>query len=212
MTEATLGRRERKKEETRRRIFDAAIKLFTDKGFEATTVDEIAAAADVAKGTFFNYFPRKEDIVHFLFEEWTAMGESILAESHRSAEDRLVDMFAEAAASFGETRELAGAVARFSLQQMCAPDPYVAQTHRRHDQIFDAIWQQGVERGEFRADMDPKQARGVLGSVFVGAATWWVGSHGGHVDPDALRYTLPEVIRLNVRAVFDGLRARGKRS
>ena len=208
MTEAVLGRRERKKEETRRRIFDAAIRLFADKGFEATTVDEIAEAADVAKGTFFNYFPRKEDIVHFLFEEWTVIGEQILAESHRSAEERLVDMFAEAAASFGDTRELAGTVAKFSLQQMCAPDPFVVATHRRHDQIFDAIWQQGVERGEFRADLDPKQARGVLGSVFVGAATWWVGAPNGHVDPEALQFTLPEVIRNNVRVVFDGLRRR----
>ena len=85
MTEATVGRRERKKEETKRKIFEAAVKLFTDKGFSATTVDEIAEAADVAKGTFFNYFPRKEAIVHYLFEEWAEAGEQIVAETSRPA-------------------------------------------------------------------------------------------------------------------------------
>jgi len=60
MTEAAVpvGRRERKKEETRHRIFVAALKLFNDNGFEATTIDDITARADVSKGTFFNYFPR----------------------------------------------------------------------------------------------------------------------------------------------------------
>ena len=48
------SRRERRKEETRRRLLTAAERLFHAKGFEATTVEEIAAAADIAKGTFFN--------------------------------------------------------------------------------------------------------------------------------------------------------------
>src|SRR6185436_5244058 len=70
MTELELSRRERKKEETRERIFKAACKLFRNKGFEATTIDEIAEKADVAKGTFFNYFPRKEAVLGFLSEMW----------------------------------------------------------------------------------------------------------------------------------------------
>ena len=206
MTEALVGRRERKKEETKRKIFDAAVKLFTDKGFEATTVDEIAEAADVAKGTFFNYFPRKEAIVHFLFEEWAEVGERVVAEMDRSAEDRIVDLFAMAAASFGDKRELARTVARFALQEMCGCPPEALNAHIRHDQLFDDIWSQGVARSEFRADVDPTQARGVLGSVFVGAVTWWVGAPDGRVDPQALRYPLPDIIRANMKMVFDGLR------
>ena len=204
MTDVALGRRERKKEETKRRIFETAIKLFADKGFQATTVDEIAEAADVAKGTFFNYFPRKEAIVHFLFEEWTEIGEQLIAERDRSAEERIVEMFTTAARSFGETRELASTVARFALQEMCAPD--MEDTHRRHDLLFEQLWLQGVESGELRSEVDPKHAMGVLGSVFVGAVTWWVGSPSGYVDPEALKYELHEVIRANVSLVFDGLR------
>src|SRR6266545_4252189 len=63
-----LGRRERRKEETRRQIVQAAMKLFEKKGIFGTTVEEITEAADVGKGTFFNYFPAKEAILSALAE------------------------------------------------------------------------------------------------------------------------------------------------
>jgi AcrR family transcriptional regulator len=65
-----LGRRERKKLETHRRIYRAAMALFTEKGFDATTVDEIAQRADVAKGTVFNYFPHKATFLHTSYRIW----------------------------------------------------------------------------------------------------------------------------------------------
>ena len=57
------SRRERKKRETRERIITTALELFGRKGIENTTIDEIAAAADIGKGTIYNYFRTKEDIV-----------------------------------------------------------------------------------------------------------------------------------------------------
>jgi AcrR family transcriptional regulator len=57
------SRREVKKDATRRRILAAGIRIFSERGIDAPTVDEIAAAADVGKGTIYNYFAAKEDIV-----------------------------------------------------------------------------------------------------------------------------------------------------
>ncbi len=57
------GRRERRRDETRARIFDAAMNLFARDGFAETKVESITRMADVAKGTFFNYFPSKEAVV-----------------------------------------------------------------------------------------------------------------------------------------------------
>ena len=57
-----LGRRERKREETRRSIAAAAMRLFLDRGFDDVTIAEVAEAADVSVNTVFNYFPTKEDL------------------------------------------------------------------------------------------------------------------------------------------------------
>lgn len=67
--------RERKKESCRQDIYQAAIHLFLEKGYEQTTVDEIANHANVSKATFFNYFPRKEELVKYYATE---MSEAIL--------------------------------------------------------------------------------------------------------------------------------------
>jgi AcrR family transcriptional regulator len=58
------GLRERKKLATRIAIREAAMRLFAEHGFAGTTVDDIAAAADVSRATVFTYFPTKEEIVH----------------------------------------------------------------------------------------------------------------------------------------------------
>ncbi|MGW0592933.1 TetR family transcriptional regulator [Streptosporangium sp. NPDC002607] len=57
------GLRERKKEQTQRRIAAVALRLFAERGFDAVTVNEIAEAAEVAKVTLFKYFPTKESLV-----------------------------------------------------------------------------------------------------------------------------------------------------
>ena len=63
LTSTHGSRRTRRRNETKERLFRTALQLFAKKGYVNTRVEEITAAADVAKGTFFNYFPTKEHLL-----------------------------------------------------------------------------------------------------------------------------------------------------
>ncbi len=66
----TAGRRERKKAATRARIIEEATALFRARGYQATTIEDITEAADVAPRTFYSYFDAKVDVALAQFEEW----------------------------------------------------------------------------------------------------------------------------------------------
>ncbi|MEE7448930.1 TetR family transcriptional regulator [Methylobacterium radiotolerans] len=78
-------RRSRKRLATRQAISDVATQLFLERGFDAVTVDEIAAAADVGRMTVFNHFPRKEDMFYDRDEE----GREILRATLRQRDPRV---------------------------------------------------------------------------------------------------------------------------
>jgi len=65
------NRRERRREETRQRLIEAALALMHEKPFDQVTVEEITELADVAKGTFFTYFPTKEHLLHAYIRDMT---------------------------------------------------------------------------------------------------------------------------------------------
>lgn len=69
--------RARKKSATKQTIQEHALRLFVKKGYDATTVDEIAAAAGVSHMTFFRYFPRKEEVVEY--DEYDPLLEQLIA-------------------------------------------------------------------------------------------------------------------------------------
>src|SRR4051812_13957056 len=99
-----MGLRERKKEETRQAIREAALRLFFARGFDAVSVAEVAEAANVSKVTVFKYFPLKEDLVY----SRTGEAESELARAVRGR-------------ARGESA--LGAVRRYFLEGLARRDP-----------------------------------------------------------------------------------------
>lgn len=76
---------------TKRKIFETAMKLFAEKGYEATSVEEITATVGVAKGTLYYHFSSKEEIYNFLIEE----GMKLLHNSIEIKTENLVDPIAK---------------------------------------------------------------------------------------------------------------------
>jgi AcrR family transcriptional regulator len=70
-TKKQAGRREAKKEETKRQILTAALELFREQGLDGTTTRQISKRAGIAEGTLFNYFKTKEDLALYFFQKET---------------------------------------------------------------------------------------------------------------------------------------------
>ena len=101
------GLRERKKERTRDAIREAAHDLFLEHGFAGTTVDDIAAAADISPRTFFRYFASKEEVLFSKFDETLDLLQEFL--DSRPAEEPVTDSFRVASAEFASVGGLVSA-------------------------------------------------------------------------------------------------------
>jgi TetR/AcrR family transcriptional regulator, cholesterol catabolism regulator len=201
MTELELSRRERKKEETRERIFKAACKLFRHKGFEATTIDEIAEKADVGKGTFFNYFPRKEAVLGYLSEMWIEEAEqktaTILAGTGAAA-SKIRDMFVDFAGFYEDDPQLAQHIVaesarRFSdgCDDMC----------KRWDDLGVKLIKHLQGNGEVRRDVRPDRAHEILGAVYHDTLMRWAGA-----EPKP--FALKDELRARLTIAMEGLSQR----
>ena len=92
------GLRERKKQKTKASIQREALRLFRKHGYEETTIEDIAEAAEISPSTFFNYFPTKEDVV--IYDEYDPVMFAMLAdapagEAVRQTIQRVLDAFAD---------------------------------------------------------------------------------------------------------------------
>ncbi len=204
MTHVELSRRERKKEETRRRIFSAAVELFRAKGFEETTVDEITEKADVGRGTFFNYFPRKEAVLAYLSEglqEATEEDAAGLLESSAPARARLVDLYQRAASAYESDRELSRWVFTEWMKRGFAPGNEAGQ---RLENLVLAMLEQGRASGELRADVPARRAHSMISGVYVTTLYEWLLCSEG-CPPDARIDDLRGELALRLGVLLDGL-------
>jgi AcrR family transcriptional regulator len=110
------GLRERKKQKTKEAIHRAAMRLFQKRGYEETTVEQIAAAAEISPSTFFNYFPSKDDVV--MLDIYDPMTINMLKE--RPKDESLNDAFRRVLegleAIFDRDRELVLARGRLMME------------------------------------------------------------------------------------------------
>ena len=196
-----ISRRERKKDETRSRIFHAAIDLFRKKGFEQTTVDEITERADVAKGTFFNYFPRKESVLGFLSEirllEVEANAGRMLEEC-RPAREKLLELYATAATSYEEDHDLSRYVVLELMGRAFASSEDLAM---RWNELVVRLIRQGHDWGELRRDVDAARLEAFLTGIYYATIYTWV------CCPQEAVFPLRDELRARLTLAMEGVAA-----
>jgi TetR/AcrR family transcriptional regulator, cholesterol catabolism regulator len=169
------GRRERHKADVRLRLFRAALQLFGTHGFADTTVEDITQAADVAKGTFFNYFPTKE---HLLAE----FGETridILRDAHRQAVERrqpVREVIRRLLHTMAQEPGASRAMARSMLLGGLRGEPCSTQLRKNlviGRRILSDIIALGRRRGEIRDAISAEAAARLCQQLFFGGLHLW---------------------------------------
>ena len=198
---AAPGRRERGKADRRRRLFDAAMRLYVERGFDAVTVEQVTAAADVAKGTFFNYYPTK---THVLLEyhgritaEATAAGARLRGGSSRELFARFLRKMAAIARREGPAFDL--------LVRQVVAQPQLGAAEEQSApavlELYGRFLRVGIASGELRRGLDTHLASLVIGDLWTGTILEWVMS--GRAFP------LDQRLLRKLDLLFDGLCERG---
>jgi AcrR family transcriptional regulator len=169
------GRRERKARETRLRLFRAALQLFSDRGFPNVTVEEITQAADVGKGTFFNYFESKDHVLGVLTELQLAHVEEALGSARsgkRSIKSVLHHLFLRLTEEPGRSPHLARTVvASFLASDVVRGVVQVRMAEGRT--AIAKIFAEGQTRGEIDARLNCEELAMQMQQVLLGTVLVW---------------------------------------
>jgi AcrR family transcriptional regulator len=184
--------RERKKAQTRQRLQEQALRLFVEHGYEATTVEQVAAAAGVSHMTFFRYFPTKEDAV--LSDSYDPMLVSLIRKRPR-VEDAVTRIY-------GAVREGLAAIYAADREALLVRVRLALRTPA----LRARLWENQFATRELLAgvleDGEPTFTTRVLASACLAALTTaleeWVATDGSA--------ELPDVIDEAFRALKEGRR------
>jgi AcrR family transcriptional regulator len=182
------SRRERKKVRTRGEIFRAAMGLFSARGFDAVTVEQICAAADVAKATFFLHYSSKSA----LLTEWNRELAAELAETLHEPRGSSLSEYRMLAEHLGEQWLRRPDATRALLRELIAPpapggDTAQAGADRDLRAIVEAVVRRGQQRGELRRNVPARLA--ALAFLATCAAAF-AGYREGEVAPEQVRNDL----------------------
>ena len=167
------GRRERRRAEIRDRLYRAALDLFAERGYLETTVEDITEAADVGKGTFFNYFPTKEHVLATFGGQRIAAVEHALESAQNGSPLKALRELA---------RDLAGSTAHspallrtiYAAHASC--EPVRAELLKRLQvgrQLMAEIFTIAQQRGEVRRDMPAADLARLTQIVVFGSSLAW---------------------------------------
>ncbi len=173
MSQQQLSRRERKKQQNKNNIINAALELFQTQGFEQTSIHDISEAADVSRSTFFNYFPTKES----LLSEIAAVE---IQHLQQVIDTELTDI-PSAVTKIGQVMHLFVAdtamflrVTRQVLLASMAHPTQVASPSVQIEAILQDLIRKAQNQGEIRADLPPEAIAHIITGIYLSALFSWI--------------------------------------
>jgi AcrR family transcriptional regulator len=199
-TTPSLSRRDRKKERTRREIYDAAMRLFARAGFGAVTIADICEEADVGRGTFFLHFPTKSALLLEFNQRVADDFRETLAEPRTSAREELCALVERMSVELVAQAEIMTAML---AEFFASPEALAAASEHGTalPELVGEIIRRGQERGEFSGRLDPRLA----GASFFATAGAIIS---GKVFGDA-ELSPQEIHRQFLQITFSGLSPAG---
>ena len=192
------SRRVRRSAETRERLFRAALALFARKGFSETTVEDITEAADLGKGTFFNYFPSKEHVLMAFGEMQLGKLEIIVREAQQS-DLPMREVLHTLVLRMTEEPIRNPAIIRALLQANLSSVPVrgeMLRIHNRNRALLGQLIQHGQKRGEIRTDLPAEEIAQVWRQTIFGTLMFW---------SLAADDTLTDRIEMSIQLLWSGI-------
>jgi AcrR family transcriptional regulator len=197
------GRRQRRAAETRIRLFRAALGLIAERGIDKVTVEDITEAADVGKGTFFNYFPTKEHVLGVMAEIQFAKANEAAAlalDGDRPIREVLHQLVLRLGEEPGRNPKLARAFIS-SFLACAAVRETIKSTMIEGRRVLAALVAQGQRRGEIDAALEAEKAAVALMRASMGTILFW----SLHEEP-----SLSECLEATFQFVWRSMAATGK--
>ncbi|WP_321428670.1 TetR/AcrR family transcriptional regulator [uncultured Methanolobus sp.] len=201
-----MSLREKKKNETLNRIFEISSRLFKEKGFESTTVDEITKEAGIAKGTFFNYFPTKESLLFYFKEQREEFIFSIMKEQMLRdipSKEKIREFLVLVAEYYEKDRELLRLLAfehRKMIMSSWKKPPHASVRKKKHEHFINMLvefMREGMDKGSIKSNIDPKLVSETIYAVYFYSLMTWL-----HSETD---YSFSGDISSKIDIIFEGI-------
>ena len=161
---------QQRSEETRAKILESAIKLFSNQGFNKASVDDICKEAGISKGAFYHHFKSKQELFLALLDGWlTTIDNAIEASKDKNAPETFMQMTEAFPYIFETAGEGLPMFLEFWLQASRDKKIWEASIapYRRYHKHFTSLIKKGVEEGSF-VDVDPELTSRMIVSTAMG--------------------------------------------
>lgn len=175
------GLRERKRQQTLDHLAQTAYRLFETLGYDAVTMEQIAAQADVSKGTLYNHFPVKEALLAHRFHTELAASAADLLPALRAQPDfaKRLKRVLHASAHWSESnRAYLGPYLRYRLSTLRADDVTEKSPRSGMQALFEGLIAQGQAAGQLRTDLSAERLAHQLQFLHLGALLRWLDLPG----------------------------------